>query len=102
MCGDWISGVVYVVLALKTPFCKIGLTLCREGEAGAAMRRRLRQLQMGTPLRLKVGAYVYAQDAPGVEAQLLRQFAKQRLHGSEWVRVARHGRVIHALRQHAV
>jgi hypothetical protein len=98
--GDLIEGAVYVAIAPRTPYAKIGVTFPRcEADAAEAVRVRLRKLQRGCPLELRLGAYVYVEDAPGVEAELLRQFSRYRLFGSEWVKVARPGRVLHALRQ---
>jgi hypothetical protein len=99
--GTPIPGAVYVAVAPKTPYAKIGLTVCEEGEAAEAVRVRLRKLQKNCPLSLKLGAYVWVEDAISVEGELLHQFSKQRLFGSEWVKVPRTGLVLHALRQFA-
>jgi hypothetical protein len=93
--GETIRGAVYVAVA--KPFVKVGLTVCAEDEAEQAVAVRVKKLQKGCPLPLRLAHFAYVQDAPGVEAELLRRFARQRVVG-EWVK-ASHAIVVRELKE---
>jgi hypothetical protein len=84
--GSYIGGAVYVAKTVGYPFAKIGLTVCDADAAEQAVAVRLKKLGKNCPLPLKLVMYAYVEDAPGIEADLLRRFSKVRVVG-EWVRV---------------
>jgi hypothetical protein len=81
--GETIPGAVYVAVA--APFAKIGMTVCSAEDAEWAVARRVKKLSKGVPLPLRLAHFVHVDDCPGVEAELLRRFTKQRVVG-EWVK----------------
>ena len=85
-CGETIRGAVYVAVA--PPFAKIGLTVCSADDAEWAVARRVKKLSKGVPLPLKLAHFVHVEDCPGVEADLLQKFDKQRVIG-EWIKAPR-------------
>jgi hypothetical protein len=84
--GELIRGAVYIARTTGAPFVKIGLTVCIAEEAARAVQTRLRKLQKGCPLPLKLVTFAHVKDCPGIERELLERFTRQRVFG-EWLKV---------------
>ena len=98
MSGSLIGGCVYLARTPGLPFVKIGMTRATRETAPAAVAARLGKLQRGCPLKLELAHFAYVDDAPGVEAELLRRFAQARCFG-EWVKVSRPGALVRELKR---
>lgn len=97
-CGTPIAGAVYVLTAPGTRFVKFGVTVPKAyQDANDAVQTRFWKVQRGCPLRLKVAAYAFVDDALTVEQELLRQFARYRVYG-EWAKLPKPLAAVHALR----